>query len=363
MSRTKKALFESWRGRYADNPRAISERLTERFPELRQIWVAGPDVHLPAGVERVTRHSVSYFYHLSTVDFLITNDIVSQHHLKSPRCTYVQTWHGTPLKVIGHDEVDQKYDGAEAHFKRMTRDVAKWDHLLSPSTEISSILAGAFRFNGSILETGYPRNDVLSGPQADLIRSRTRATLGIPDGTRAVLYAPTWRDDANSTSGFTDPGGLDMDRFLRSCPDTILLNRMHAVVGSRVTDKDGVIDVSEHGDIAELYLAADVLVSDYSSATFDFAVTRKPIVLFAYDLDHYRSDLRRFYFDYESWAPGPITTTTESLSAAIMAATPSGTGDQDTSDRYQRFIDRFCPNEDGSASDRVIDAVFEPELN
>lgn len=360
--RTKKALFEAWRGRYADNPRAISECLATRYPDVRQIWVGPDDLSLPAGIERVERHSIQYFYHLSTTDFLVSNDIVSQHHLKSPRCTYLQTWHGTPLKAIGHDETDQKYDGAEAHFKRMTRDVAKWDHLLSPSTEVTAILAGAFRFTGSILETGYPRNDVLKRPDSESLRQRVRRSLGIDEGTRTVLYAPTWRDYANSGAGFTDPGGLQVDRFVAACPDTVLLNRMHSVVTSRIADNDAVIDVSDHGDIAELYLAADVLVSDYSSTVFDFAVTGKPIVLFAYDLDHYRSDLRPFYFDYESWAPGPIVDSTDALVEAVLAATPSSTGDIDTSTRYRDFVTRFCPHEDGHASERVVDAVFAPVL-
>jgi CDP-glycerol glycerophosphotransferase len=362
MSRRPVALFESWRGRYADSPRAISERLRERYPELRQIWVAGPEVALPEGVGRVRRHSPEYFARLVTCDFLVTNDIVSRHYVKGPRVKYLQTWHGTPLKTIGHDEVSPVYDSG-AHHKRMDRDVAKWDALVSPSGECTRMFRSAFRFTGPVLETGYPRNDVLRRPGADRIGRRTREQLGIDASAKVVLYAPTWRDDARDERGeFQDPGGLDVGTFLeRTGDDVVLVLRMHSNVATRYGSDAGgrVVDASDVPDIADLYLASDLHVSDYSSTVFDFAVTRRPIVLFPYDLDHYRHGLRRLYFDYEDWAPGPIAMTTEELADAVTAELAREGGPDE---RYLRFVERFCPHEDGHASDRVIDAFFAPHL-
>jgi CDP-glycerol glycerophosphotransferase len=354
-------MFESWRGRYADSPRAISERLAQRYPELRQIWVANDGVELPEHAEAVRRHGPEYFARLVSTDFLVTNDIVSRHFVKGPRTTYVQAWHGTPLKTIGYDEEDPAYGGA--HHRRAARDIRKWDHLISPSAECTRLFRSAFRYDGDVLESGYPRNDVLRSPEADAIRARVRSQLGIAEGTTAVLYAPTWRDDVRSSEGgFDDPGGLDIAQFLSSTVDTALLVRMHAVVSTRLGDDHAgrAIDVSAHPDIAELYLASDVLVSDYSSAVYDFAVTGRPIVLFAYDLEHYCS-VRSLYYDYETWAPGPIVTSTEELAATVAAvsADPAAA----VTDRYRDFVERFCPHEDGGASDRVIDAVFAPRLD
>lgn len=355
-------MFESWRGRYADSPRAISERLAERHPDLRQIWVAGAGVDLPKGLERVERHSPAYFARLVTCDFLVANDIVSRHLWKGPRVRYLQTWHGTPLKTIGHDEVDPVYD-AGAHHRRMDRDVAKWDALLSPSAECTGLFRSAFRYDGAVLETGYPRNDVLRSDRAGEIAERTRQQLGIDLSAKVVLYAPTWRDDARDERGeFQDPGGLDVGAFLgATADDVVLVLRMHSNVATRSSERhERVRDASDVADIADLYLAADVLVSDYSSTVFDYAITGRPIVLFPYDLDHYRHGLRRLYFDYEDWAPGPVVTTTEALAEAVGDVV--GTEPGATDDRYRRFIERFCPHEDGGASDRVIDAFFEPHL-
>ena len=155
-----------------------------------------------------------------------------------------------------------------------------------------------------------------------------------------------------------------MDTFTGATgEDTVLLMRMHSVVSTRRgRDETGrVIDVSDHPDIAELYLAADVLVSDYSSAVYDFAVTGKPIVLYAYDLEHYRDGIRGMYLGYEEWAPGPIVTTVEELAATVTAVVLPGGMDAGKG-RYDQFVQRFCPVEDGGASDRVVDQFIEPLL-
>ncbi len=263
---------------------------------------------------------------------------------------------GTPLKAIGHDEVHHRYRGAADHLRRVDRDVAKWDYLVSPSPACTRILRGAFRYDGPVLETGYPRNDVLSRDDGS-IRRRVRAQLGLAEHTTAVLYAPTWRDDSRGPDGLVvQPNWLDLERLQQGLPDTVLLARLHPNVRSGAAHRPGfTLDVGSHPDINELYLAADVLVSDYSSAIYDFAVTGKPIVLFAPDLEHYRGDVRPFYFDYEEWAPGPVTATTDELLAALADL---GATRRDAAERYRRFRETFCPLDDGYASERVVAAAF-----
>jgi len=354
-------LFESWRGAYADNPRAISEFLQRRHPELTQYWVIDDPASLPPGVRPVKRHSPRYFALLLTVDILIANDIITKHLIKGPRTRYLQTWHGTPLKTLANDEPRIRSGDISAHHKRVMRDVPKWDALLSPSSEISQIFRRAFAYEGPILETGSPRNDVLLSPDAPAIRSTARKRLGLDEDTVAVLYAPTWRDYRPASGrGFEDPGGLDLDVFLSATPDHVnLLLKMHPNVVTRLDGRtERVTDVSHIRETSELILAADVLVSDYSSVVFDFAVTRKPILLFPYDLDAYRR-ARGFYFDYHEWAPGPVVTTTDELSAEVTRALEIDLG---RTSRYEEFLDRFCPMEDGKATQRVYEQFLAPLL-
>jgi CDP-glycerol glycerophosphotransferase len=355
-------MFESWRGRYADSPRSVSEELAVRWPGTRRIWVSNDQTtEFPSDVTTVRRHRAGYFRRLLTADVLMANDIISRHLVKGPRVTYVQMWHGTPLKLIGHDEKAHAYSGATAHLKRMVRDVEKWDYLVSPSPVCSRLFRTAFHYEGPIWETGYPRNDVLRSSRADDIRRRVRQRLGIAADERAVLYAPTWRDDDKNDAGqFQQSVMPDLATLRGTLPErSRLLLRLHKNVtgaGSSLLAGLGrfALDVSSHQEIAELYLAADVLVSDYSSAVFDYAVTGKPIVLFAPDLDRYRDATRGLYFDYESWAPGPVAATTEELAALL--------GDVEAQHRkhaeaYASFVERFCPHEDGGASARVVDLL------
>jgi CDP-glycerol glycerophosphotransferase len=116
-----------------------------------------------------------------------------------------------------------------------------------------------------------------------------------------------------------------------------------------------VRDVSGHPDISDLYLAADVLVTDYSSSMFDFAVTGKPIVLYAYDLAHYRDRLRGFTLDLAAEAPGPIVLDQEALTDALLDLPAVAAAH---ADRYARFVARYCALEDGRASARVVAAVW-----
>jgi CDP-glycerol glycerophosphotransferase len=241
----------------------------------------------------------------------------------------------------------------------MARDFAKWDFLVSQSPFSTEIFRRAFRFDGEVLETGYPRNDVLNAPDAAAVRARVRQQLGIEEGVRAVLYAPTWRDNVIDERGALRFSlALDTERLEAALgADHRVLVRLHYLLASAPLGGVGrfVQNVSAYPDIRDLYLAADVLITDYSSAMFDFAVTGKPIVLFTYDIDEYRDSVRGFYFDLEAEAPGPMCQTTHAVTDAIR--------DLDSvhaahAARYVRFRERFCPFDDGTAAARVVDRVM-----
>lgn len=344
-----RALFEAW-GRYMDSPRALSLALAGSA--VQRTWVASSDPQeFPADVDVVRRHSITHFRQLVSTDFLFTNDIVSRHYLSGSRVRYVQCWHGTPLKAIGFDDDRGGYPGARAHARRTRRDIAHWDYLVSPAPVITPILRSAFHFDGPVLETGLPRNDLLHDPDGSARRT-ARQRLGLPDGRRAVLYAPTWRDDDVTGGGrLTHSVTPDWGRVTAALPDVTFLYRVHKNVLASAPALPGILDVSGIADIAELYLAADALISDYSSSVFDFAVTRKPILLHVPDLDHYRGSLRRLYFPFEEWAPGQISMTTDELIGHL--ADPTHGVDA----TYHRFVSTFCPFDDGKAADRVLRAV------
>ncbi|MGI5164722.1 CDP-glycerol glycerophosphotransferase family protein [Spirillospora sp. CA-253888] len=356
-----RVVFDAYSGmQYSCSPRAIYEELQRTRPDLDFVWVSKDGrFNVPGSAQVVYGNTREHYRAMADARYVVGNFGVPEWFDKRPGQTYLQTWHGTPLKRLAHDLSEMSFRRTES-LDWMDREIPAWDALVSPNPFTSQVLRRAFRYEGEILETGYPRNDILNGPERGAIARRVRERLGVPRGKKVVLYAPTWRDDhhfAAGKRGFSLE--LDLARARRALgEDYVVLVRAHYLITDRTwSQRDGsVIDVSGYSDIAELYLVADMLITDYSSAMFDFAVTGKPQLFFTYDLETYRDTVRGFYFDFEAQAPGPLLRSSEEVFDAIrdvdhLAAKHA--------ERYTAFVERYCPYDDGSASKRVIQAFFD----
>jgi CDP-glycerol glycerophosphotransferase len=351
-------VYVAFRGHFSDSPRAIYEEFLRRGVDATHIWLSAPHTQasFPAGVTTVEFGSPESIAALEGADVVVSNDHIPLDWEKRPETTYLQTWHGTPLKRI-HNDVLWAPEGRLAYLEH---DIARWDHLLSPNPASTPRFRRAFGFEGPVHETGYPRNDLLSSPDRDGVRAQVRADLGLRDGQTAVLYTPTWRDDLvfNKTGPRDFEFAIDIDDFsARLGADHVLLLRLHNMVMDRLEIAEGsaVRDVCGHPDIRDLYLAADVLVTDYSSTMFDFAITGKPILYLTYDLDYFSNELRGFYFDLAEVAPTPLLRTSAELVEALADLDAVTTA---SAERYARFRETFCSLEDGHATERVLDLLF-----
>ena len=354
-------VYHSFLGRFSDNPRALYERLRDR-PGLTHTWLLDPahaaafpsDVRTVAVTGPTDEQARAV---LESADLVVANTHTEFEWDKPAGTTYLQTWHGTPLKRIHRDVLF----APEGRLDYLDRDIARWDVLLSPNPVSSERMRKAFSFSGPIWETGYPRNDLLVGPQAATVRATVRAELGLADDETVVLYAPTWRDDEK----FREDGGtlemhLHLGELVRrldgesGAPRHRVLARLHNMVTEQIHPEaaPGVVDVSYYRDVRELYLAADVLVTDYSSVMFDFALTGKPLVFYAYDLDRFRDEIRGFYFDLLTEAPGPVVRTEDQLVDALAAPEP-----ERWAERYAGFCATYGQLEDGHATDRVLERL------
>ena len=353
-------LFVSWKGKQCgDNPLAIAGELRRRGDDREHIWaVTDYSVPAPDRARAVLTGTGDYFEALGRCRYLISNDDMPWPYTKRDGQVYVQTWHGTPLKRIGFD-MPESASGA-SYFSRLAADVAKWDLLLSPNPFSTPVMRQAFRFDGEILESGYPRNDVLRSGNAGRIAAGVRRRLGLPAGKRVVLYAPTWRDNQCYASGrYRFDFRLDLERAWQELGgDHVFLVRGHHHIADDVPAgprPEFAINVTAYPDISELLLVSDALVTDYSSVMFDFAPTGRPIVFFTYDLEQYRDSLRGFYFDFEAEAPGPLLATSDEVISAI-----AGIGTVAASHRaaYRAFTAKFCLLDDGKAAARACDRIF-----
>jgi len=355
-------VFISWKGKQCgDNPLAIAEELRRRGDDREHIWAVNDySVPAPDGARTVLTGTEDYFEALARSRYLISNDDLGGGYHKRDGQVYVQTWHGTPLKRIGFDIGQPQFISGMSYFEVLAQDVARWDLLLSPNPFSTEVMRRAFRYDGEILESGYPRNDVLRSGDAERVAEQTRRRIGLPDGKRVVLYAPTWRDNQYYASGrYRFDLRLDLERAWQELGDDhLILVRGHHHMAEDVPAgprPDFAVNVTAYPDISELFLVSDVLVTDYSSAMFDFAPTGKPMIFYTYDLEQYRDQLRGFYFDFEAEAPGPLLATSDEVVSALADIDNVAVQHKAS---YEAFTAKYCPLDDGRAAARACDKIF-----
>jgi CDP-glycerol glycerophosphotransferase len=340
-------FFESFYGRNAScNPLAIDRELRKRVPGLVRYWsVVDLSVDVPEGAIPVIEGSPDWWRARAVSRLLVVNDWMRRRYVRRPGQRVVQTWHGTPLKRLALHRPG--FDPRRA--VAVVRESLRWNVLLAQNPYAASILRRAYAFlRRPIWVEGYPRNDVLRTGDAAAVRAR----LGIGEGERVILYAPTWRDDREQIVDFLDAERLAADT------GAVVLVRGHSRTLLPGTDAQGarVVDVTGFPDTAQLLLGADALVTDYSSVMFDFTVTGKPVYFFVPDLEDYRGRLRGFYFDLAERAPGPLVRTQEELTAAL-AQDPGS-----YADRYAAWQRAFNAREDGHAAERVVARILDQGL-
>jgi CDP-glycerol glycerophosphotransferase (TagB/SpsB family) len=346
-----------WYRGYGDNPAAIYEKARELAPQVRGVWIVEPShaAGMPEGVDYIIAGSRDYWDVLSRAGYLISNVGFPAAVIKRPGSVWVQTHHGTPLKSMGLDELRFPLAARRAGPVASMRRVDRLDYVLSSNRYSTEVWERAYPSDYEILESGYPRNDRLVNAGPDEIAT-IRDRLGIGASQTAVLYAPTFRDYQRGFQPVGDLGAL-ADAL---GPDTVLLARNHYFDASNgggsgdLRRAGRVIDVSAQRCVEELYLAADVLVTDYSSAMFDYALLDRPIVIYAPDWELYRAT-RGTYFDLLAEPPGVVTRT----EAELVEALRSGAyGAEPATKLRAAFREKFCTFDDGHAAERVVQRIF-----
>ena len=314
-------FLESFGGRSAgDNPAAICEDLAAHGVGAPLWWsVVDGTVRVPAGARPVVVGSPQWVEALRTSRVIVTNDHLPSWFSKREGQHLLQTWHGTPIKKLLHDAPR----AVTLRYRRlMDRQVPQWDLLLAQSPQAGRRLQQALGYRGPVRVGEYPRNVRLLGGAE--VRRRVRHELGIAPGQPVILYAPTWRESLRPSTGAAGcaaahgpgpVGALDGPR-LAELLDAVVLMRSHHM--NRAGCVPGMIDVSGYPSVEELMLAADILVSDYSSIFFDFALTGKPAVVYAPDLASYRDVERGLYGDWPLGSGLPVAADHDELASHLQ---------------------------------------------
>ncbi len=343
---------------FGDNARYVAEELIKRKgytdgPEVIFITNQPGLAYAPEGIRVLRTNSVKAIHALATARVWVDNNRKENYIRKRKGQYYIQTWHGgIALKKIEKDYEDRL--GPE-YIANAKRDSGMTDLYISNSGFCTNMYRNSFWYQGEILECGSPRNDILfhlEGHTAEEVRAR----LGITGGARIAIYAPTYREGDNNTA----PYQLNFEKLLSAIEDKfggswVIAVRLHPLVSGQsgfIGYNRQVINASYYRDIYELMAAADLLITDYSNIMFEFSFMKKPVFLYAADVDDYEEE-RGFYFDYGS-LPYKKAGTQEELIANIdnfdYLAYKAET---------EAFLNQLDLYEDGSASKRVADRILE----
>ncbi|GAA3027943.1 CDP-glycerol glycerophosphotransferase family protein [Streptosporangium longisporum] len=355
-------VYVAYDGRqYEGNVRAIYEERVRRGDGGEHIWVVKDGAFTPPGPAElgaegpaptvVRAGSREHYAVLARSRYVVTNGFLPPWFRARDDQTVVQTWHGTPLKRMGNDLPHMSRDPRPPAWHRQAAEVRGWDLLISQSPWATPVLRRGFGYQGEVLESGYPRNDVLVAPDREELAARVRERLGIAEGARVVLYAPTYRDYDRRNASVR----LDLAEARRALgPGHEFLIRAHSMQAAPNVPAGLGRDVTTYPDVTDLLLIADVLITDYSSVMVDFAATGRPMLFFTYDLQRYSSK-RGLYLDLAAEAPGPLLSTSAEVVGAL------GTIDEVAAahaERYELFQRTYAPRDDGKATARLVDHVF-----
>ncbi len=349
-----KIVFCNYVGKgYGCNPKYIAEEIIKRNRGWDLVWLTDfPTAPFPKEIRTVKYESTKAVYELATAKVWVDNQRKLPRYKKRKSQCFIETWHGGggPMKKIGADNprnFDNKpYAKTSRHMDKIV------NVMISNSSCCTSIYRSAFLYTGKIMECGYPRNDILFQDNSR-VRSKMYDFFHLPSEHKTVLYAPTYRNSRD-----LDHYKLDTERLLKTLGRrfggtwTVLL-RLHPTMITKAEEavySDRVLNATVYDDMQELLAGSDLLISDYSSVISEFALTGKPVFLFATDVYEYAVE-RDFYIDYFT-LPFPIAKNNDELIQIIM---------EFDAELFRRKVEEYLAGvgmaEDGNASSKVVDYI------
>ena len=349
-----RVLFVSFDGRqYSDNPKAVSESLHKMYPEIEICWLL-KNVSLnvlPDYVKVIDARDIRELYKAYVLSKVVVTNFSFPNIPKHKDQYFVQLWHGD--KAFKKIQYDNPF--IEKNFYRPESMPGFCDICVSGSDYGEMQYRSALRYKGEILKVGIPRNDRLININKQEVQN-IKLSLGIGLDTKILLYAPTIRKDSlggMEVKDFQVIRTLDVLEKKYGC-QWICLMRSHpgvrTLTGVDFTDK--VIDVCSYGDMADLLLVSDMLVTDYSSCAGDFALLGRPIILFQSDLNEYTEKERTLYFEVKD-SPYMVANNQEELEKLILEL-----NDDLILENCKDILEFYHNYETGQASKAVVDLIF-----
>lgn len=347
-------VFESmWGSKYSCNPQHLYEYIDKNYPEYKCVWAFKEErTPIKGKAKRVRKGSQEYFKYLATAKYLISNVNFPDEYVKRDGQIEIQTMHGTPLKTLGYDvpgELTTKQ--AQDNFAMK---IDRWNYLVVQGRFMEEKAFPIYKFEKEILRTGYPRTDIFFKTSKDDIEN-IKKRLGIPLDKKVILYTPTWRIRNKFDMQ------LDLEKMRERLGDEyVILIRIHYFASNGYdipADNEFIFNFNKYRSVEDLYMISDILITDYSSVMFDYALLDKPMLFFTYDLEDYRDNLRGVYVNIEEEAPGPLVFNTEEVINSIENIDKEMIN---YSKKISDFKEKYLGYESGNSCQMIMDTVIKP---
>lgn len=312
---------------YACNPKYVYETMRETYgEEFQYVWVLNePHPELSKDVILVKNKSLAFFYYVMTARVIIGNNALGSYLPKRKSQFFINTWHGGgAYKKVHFDVAAGKTD------KKIYEIFAKQtDCHVSSSKMFTKCMSESTKVpEDKFLETGMPRNDCLIQYHREemegnrsLVQKKQQEILkkmGIlkqVKGKKILLYAPTFRGDANH--GYFQ-NSLNFSLVLKSFEkrfsgEWVLLFRGHHKIPAMEMER--CIQVSDYEDMQEILLCTDALITDFSSVMWDYMFLQRPGFLYIPDLELQQKE-HPFYTEVKDW-PFEAAVSNEQLCSMI----------------------------------------------
>lgn len=370
----KTILFEARDGQsFTGNPYALYQAMINdaRFDDYHFYWVYKEEFNLDElkknflktkNTSFVVRDSDEYIRCLASCQYVITNSTFRNFYVKKEGQVYINTWHGTPLKKMGYDLFEEN----PFSIQNVARNLLMTDYLVSPNEQTTDMFLKSYKLNGlyqgTIIEAGYPRIDLtLNTPKELVLAKLSLAGIKIDYDKPTILYTPTWKGSNYQNPTVDIEQMLTEVQYLRNhLVDYNVLIKVHPFVYPLVKDNESLQEflVPDYYEVNEIMRITDVLITDYSSIFFDFLVTKKPIIFYAWDKDLYANDRGMYFTDNQ--LPGPVLMTMPDVVDYIDHIADDYPKYQTN---YQLMAQKMVPHEDDCVSQRYLNEIFFDEID
>ncbi len=315
--------------------------------ELMDVW---QERLLHYGIDFVTilpYNSTAYLKMLATAKYLVTDTSLASYYIKRDGQVYLNTWHGTPLKAMGRIVPQREYALGNVQRNFMIADYLLYQNGFSRDVFLDDYMIREF-YQGKIMLSGYPRNSAFFASER---REIIRGEMGISD-MKVMAYMPTWRgllSKKENKKQIEQIGNYlyDIDGALEE--NQVLFVKLHPYVkeGLNYDDFEHIRPFPDEYETYDFLNATDMLITDYSSIMFDYAVSGKKIILFTYDRKEYLGD-RGMYIDLDE-IEFPKADTVLSLMEKI---------NDEEEVHYEKFRETYCPYDKEDTAAAVCEFLF-----